>query len=67
MAQSYNKEQGESMENTNLNNGTDPTAANQTTVERTERNKYKKIPILFPEIIRSQSKFRLFPLKSRRN
>ena len=33
------------MENTNINNGTDPTAVNQTTVERTERNKYK-IPIL---------------------
>ena len=33
------------MENTNINNGTDPMAVNQTTVERTERNKYK-IPIL---------------------
>ena len=33
------------MENTIINNGTDPTAVNQTTVERTERNKYK-IPIL---------------------
>ena len=33
------------MENTNINNGTDPTAVNQSTVERTERNKYK-IPIL---------------------
>ena len=33
------------MENTNNNNETDPTAVNQTTVERTERNKYK-IPIL---------------------
>ena len=33
------------MENTNINNGTDPTAVNQTTVGRTERNEYK-IPIL---------------------
>ena len=33
------------MESTNINNGTNPTVANQTTVERTERNKYK-IPIL---------------------
>ena len=33
------------MENTNNNNETDPTAVNQTIVERTERNKYK-IPIL---------------------
>ena len=33
------------MENTSNNNETDPTAVNQTTVERTERNKYK-IPIL---------------------
>ena len=33
------------MDNTNINNGTDQTVANQTTVERTERNKYK-IPIL---------------------
>ena len=33
------------MDNTNINNGTDQTEANQTTVERTERNKYK-IPIL---------------------
>ena len=33
------------MENMNINKGTDPTAVNQTTVERTERNKYK-IPIL---------------------
>ena len=32
------------MENTNINNGTDPTAVNQTTVERAQRNKYK-IPI----------------------
>ena len=33
------------MESTNINNGTDPTMANQTTVEMTERNRYK-IPIL---------------------
>ena len=33
------------MESTNTNNGTDPTVANQTTVERNERNKYK-IPFL---------------------
>ena len=33
------------MENTSNNNKTEPTAVNQTTVERTERNKYK-IPIL---------------------
>ena len=33
------------MENTSNNNETDPTAVNQTTVERTERNKYK-IPVL---------------------
>ena len=33
------------MEKTNINNGTDPTVANQTTVDRTERNK-KKTPIL---------------------
>ena len=33
------------MESTNINNGTDPTVANQKTVERTERNK-DKIPIL---------------------
>ena len=33
------------MESTNINNGTDPTVANQTTVERTERKKYN-IPIL---------------------
>ena len=33
------------MESTNTNNGTDPKEANQTTVERNERNKYK-IPIL---------------------
>ena len=32
------------MENTNINNGTDPMVVNQTTVERTERNKYK-VPI----------------------
>ena len=29
------------MENTSNNNETDPTTVNQTTVERTERNKYK--------------------------
>ena len=33
------------MESTNINNETDPTVANETTVEKTERNKYK-IPIL---------------------
>ena len=33
------------MDNTNINNGTDQTVANQTTVERTERNKHK---ILIP-------------------
>ena len=33
------------MESTNVKNGTDPTADNQTIVEGTERNKYK-IPIL---------------------
>ena len=32
-------------DNTNIINGTDQTVANQATVERTERNKYK-IPIL---------------------
>ena len=33
------------MENTNINNGTDTMVANETTVEKTERNNYK-IPIL---------------------
>ena len=45
MAQSKKKEQEEQMENTNINNGTDPTAVNQTKVARTERKEYK-VPIL---------------------